>query len=100
MHRTFEEAWFILEGEVAFTADGGTIAAKRGTFLYVPRGVPHTFHVVGERPARWLGIFSPGRYVGLIEELGPLMPANGLPDMAAVTRLFARYDSEIVAERR
>ena len=99
VHRSFEEAWFILEGEVAFTADGRPIAAECGTFLYVPRGVAHTFRVVGERPARWLGIFSPGRCVGLVEELGPLMPAKGPPDMAAVARLFAKYDTEMVTER-
>jgi len=99
VHRSFEEAWFILEGKVAFTADGRTISAERGTFLFVPRGVPHTFRVLGERPARWLGIFSPGRYVGLVEELGPLMPVNGPPDSAAVARLFAKYDTEMVTER-
>ena len=99
VHRSFEEAWFILEGEVAFTAEGRTIAAERGTFLFVPRGVAHTFRVVRERPARWLGIFSPGRFVGLVEELGPLMPLNGPPDMAAVGRLFAKYDTEMVPER-
>ena len=99
VHRSFEEAWFILEGKVAFTADSQTISAERGTFLFVPRGVAHTFRVLGERRARWLGIFSPGRYVGLVEELGPLMPLNGPPNLAAVARLFAKYDTEMVTER-
>jgi len=100
VHRTFEEAWFILEGQVAFAANTRTIAADRGSFLYVPRGVTHTFRVVGERSARWLGIISPARYVSLLEELGPLMPARGPPDMVAVARLFDKYDTEIVGERR
>lgn len=99
VHRSFEEAWFFLDGEVAFLADGKTITAKRGSFLYVPRRIPHTFGVIGERPARWLGIFSPGRYLGLVEELAAVMPANSQPDMAAIVRLFANYDTEIVSPK-
>jgi hypothetical protein len=47
-------------------------------------------------PARWIGIFSPGRYVGLIEELGRLLPADGPPDDQAILALFKKYDSDIV----
>ena len=64
IHRTFEEAWFILDGEVAFTADGRTIAAKRGSYLYVPRGLPHTFRVVGERSPATASTFDRGRHRG------------------------------------
>ena len=96
VHRAFEEAWVILEGEVRFRAAGETVAAKKGTYLLVPRGTPHTFEVVGTTPARWIGIFAPGRYVSLLEELGEVLPAHGPPDPGAVVRLFAKYDTEIV----
>jgi quercetin dioxygenase-like cupin family protein len=96
LHRTFEEAWYILEGEVILTADGRAIHATPGTYLFVPRGIAHSFQVTGSQPARWLGIFSPGRFVGLVEELGALIPANGPPNMAELARLFAKYDSEIL----
>ena len=43
------------------------------------------------------GIFSPGRYMRLLEELGELIPPDGPPDLAAVEALFARYDTEIVS---
>jgi quercetin dioxygenase-like cupin family protein len=99
IHHSFEEAWFILDGKVKFTADGRAIAAERGSYLFVPRGVVHSFQVVGKRPARWLGIFSPGRFVGLIEELGPLIPVRGPPNFAALARLFAKYDSGMVGGR-
>jgi mannose-6-phosphate isomerase-like protein (cupin superfamily) len=97
LHRGFVEAWYILEGEVSFVAGGRAIAAKSGAYLLVPRGVPHTFQVEGTTAARWLGIFSPGRYVRLLEELGPLIPARGPADLADVRRLFGRYDTELVA---
>ena len=96
LHLTFEEGWFILEGEVDFWVDGDTIHGRAGSFFLVPRGAAHTFQVTGDRPARWIGIFSPGRYMELIRELGKLIPADGPPDPAAVAELFARYDTEMV----
>jgi mannose-6-phosphate isomerase-like protein (cupin superfamily) len=98
-HTSFEEAWYVLEGEVAFLAAGRTTLATRGTYLLVPRTVPHRFEVVGNRPARWLGIFSPGRYVGLVEELAEIMPEHGLPDLAEVDRVFTKYDTVVHPER-
>lgn len=96
LHREFEEAWYILEGEVEFTAGSAVSIVRPGAYVHVPRGVPHTFRVTSTAPARWIGIFSPGRYVRLLEELGPLLPDRGPPDMAAIERLFARYDTALV----
>jgi len=94
VHRTWEEAWYILEGKVAFVADGVTAEAGPGAYLLVPRGVPHTFEVRGRRLARWVGIFSPGRFVGLVEELGAILPLSGPPDGKSIQRVFAKYDTE------
>ena len=94
-HRSFEEAWFVLDGEVTFLSGDASLPARAGSYLFVPRGVPHTFRVEGRRPARWLGIFSPGRYVGLVEELGSALPADGPPDEAALRRVFEKYDTEL-----
>lgn len=95
VHRETEELFFILEGEVDFTVEGSTRRLATGGVAFVPRGVPHTFAVADGRPARWVGIFAPGRYMALVEELGRLLAA-GAPDPAAVAALFARYDTEIV----
>lgn len=97
VHRACEEAWFILDGEVDFMVGGEVIRGRTGSFFLVPRGTSHTFQVVGDRPARWIGVFSPGRYMELIRKLGKLIPADGPPDLEAVVALFARYDTEIVA---
>lgn len=97
LHRSFEEAFYVLEGEVDFTMDGRTIRLTCGSFVAVPRGAVHTFATVGG-PARWVGIFAPGRYEKLVEELGALLPAEGPPDAAAIATLFQRYDTETVAE--
>jgi mannose-6-phosphate isomerase-like protein (cupin superfamily) len=94
VHHSFEECWVILEGEVEFRVADRTTIGRAGSFLLVPRGVHHTFQV--RSPAKWVGIFSPARYVGLIEELGRLIPTDGPPDDDAILTLFKRYESEIV----
>jgi hypothetical protein len=40
-----------------------------GTFVYVPREVPHTFKVVSTGPGKKLNLFSPAAMVGFFEEL-------------------------------
>jgi len=76
--------------------DGEVICGRAGSFFLVPRGTAHTFQVVGDGPARWVGIFSPGRYMELIRELGKLIPPDGPPDPHSVAALFTRYDTDIV----
>jgi quercetin dioxygenase-like cupin family protein len=96
VHHGNEEAFYILAGEVEFTLDGQTTRLTAGGFVLVPRGAAHTFVNAGPASARWVGVFAPGRYQGLVEELGDLLLADGPPDAAAVVALFARYDTEIL----
>ena len=56
---TFEEAYFILTGEVQGTMDGQTYLAKPGDVLWTSVGCVHTFVNVGEEPVRWLETFAP-----------------------------------------
>ena len=56
---TFEEAYFILEGEVQGTMDGKTYLAKPGDVLWTSVGCVHTFVNVGKEPVRWLETFAP-----------------------------------------
>ena len=56
---TFEEAYFILEGEVQGTMDGETYLAKPGDVLWTSVGCVHTFVNVGTKPVRWLETFAP-----------------------------------------
>jgi mannose-6-phosphate isomerase-like protein (cupin superfamily) len=96
VHHSNEEGFYILEGSVDFMLDGKTARLTEGGFVLVPPEVRHTFVNAGSGLARWVGIFSPGHYRQLVEELGALMPASGPPDAAEVAALFARYDTEIV----
>jgi len=56
---TFEEAYFILTGEVQGTMDGQTYLAKPGDVLWTSVGCVHTFVNIGKEPVRWLETFAP-----------------------------------------
>ena len=45
VHRNEDESFYVLEGELTMWVDGQTIAAPKGSFVYGPRDVPHTFIV-------------------------------------------------------
>jgi mannose-6-phosphate isomerase-like protein (cupin superfamily) len=94
IHRSYDEAFFVIEGEVIF--DLGNQRQERataGAFVFVPRGAAHRFANHGPGNARMLVIGSAG-VQALVEEVAPLVGANP-PDPAAINEAFARHDSEI-----
>jgi mannose-6-phosphate isomerase-like protein (cupin superfamily) len=56
---TFEEAYFILEGEVQAVLDGTTYDLTPGDVVWTGVGCVHSFRNVGNRPVRWLETFAP-----------------------------------------
>lgn len=56
---TYEEAYFILSGEVEATLDGNRYRAKAGDVLWTGVGCVHAFANTGREPVRWLETFSP-----------------------------------------
>lgn len=56
---TFEEAYFILSGEVEATLDGQRYRATAGDVIWTGVGCVHAFTNVSSEPVRWLETFSP-----------------------------------------
>jgi len=56
---TFEEAYFILEGEVQATLDGTVYDLKPGDVVWTGVGCVHSFKNVSTTPVRWLETFAP-----------------------------------------
>jgi quercetin dioxygenase-like cupin family protein len=56
---TFEEAYFILSGEVEAVLDGKRYIGKAGDFFWTGVGCVHTFANVSKEPVRWLETFAP-----------------------------------------
>ena len=56
---TFEEAYFLLSGEVQGVMDGETYLARPGDVLWTSVGCVHSFANIGSKPVRWLETFAP-----------------------------------------
>lgn len=55
----FEEAYYILSGEVQATLDGQTYVAGPGDVIWTGVGCVHAFSNVSSEPVRWLETFAP-----------------------------------------
>jgi len=101
VHRREDEAFYVLEGEVTMRCGERTFLATAGSFVFLPRDVPHTFVVEGDRPARMLTLLTPGGGEGLFIEGGRPPEHDGLPpamppDIAALKRVSEHFGAEIV----
>ena len=92
-HRQEDEAFYVLEGKLAFVCDGRWTIAGPGTYVFGPRNIPHGFKVVSDGPARMLLLCMPGGFEQFIVELSE--PAPAPPDMARLVAVAAKYNIEI-----
>lgn len=102
IHRREDEWFYVIEGEVTFWVGGETIVAPAGSFVFGPKGIPHTF-VVSSESARFLLVAEPGgfdefmRTVGAPAERLEIPPAaTEPPDVAALKAVAAGFGIEIV----
>jgi quercetin dioxygenase-like cupin family protein len=58
-HPTFEETFYVLDGEILFHLDGEEASCGVGSVVSVPRGAAHAFLVTSER-ASFVTVFTPG----------------------------------------
>jgi uncharacterized cupin superfamily protein len=93
IHDVFDEAFYVLEGEMEYVVGAMSQRCGPGAFVFVPRGTSHRFANHGPATARVLVIGSSG-VQALVEEVAPLMAANP-PDTEAVVRAFARHQSRL-----
>jgi mannose-6-phosphate isomerase-like protein (cupin superfamily) len=101
IHHREDEAFWLLEGELTVRCGEQTFTARPGSFTFLPRGVPHSFVVEGDAPARLLSLSSPGGFEGYFAEAGRPAEHDGLPpfepaDVGLLRRVGERYGLEIV----
>jgi quercetin dioxygenase-like cupin family protein len=86
-HTDAAESFYVLEGAYEMVIDGIAFTCGPGSFVYIPRGVPHGL-TVGAKKAKKLMIFVPGAMESYFEELdaalrtGAVSPAS----LAAIAR--------------
>lgn len=102
MHEREDEWFYVLEGELAFWVDGKTISAPAGSFVFGPRGIPHTFSVVSKE-ARFLLVAEPSGFENFVRALAKpaatrtLPPPTDLPpDPQKMATIAAEYGIRVL----
>ncbi len=103
IHSREDEAFHLLEGGITFYIGDKTYEATPGTFVFAPRGVPHSFTFETD-VIRMLVLVAPGgfeeffRGSGLSEPARELTlpPPEGPPDVAVMVAEMERFGIETV----
>ncbi len=69
-HTREAEAFFVIEGLLDYRAGDTTHELSAGSYIHLPRGVPHAFRIRGATPARILALTAPGGLMDLYDEVG------------------------------
>ena len=97
VHRKEDEAFYILEGKIAFVCGDTWRVAGSGDFVYGPRDIPHGFRVIGTTPAHMLLMCAPAGFERFVRDLSvPLDAPPAPPDMAILLPTAAKYGIELL----
>jgi quercetin dioxygenase-like cupin family protein len=92
-HQREDEAFYVLEGRLAFVCDGEWTTAGPGSYVFGPRGIAHGFTVIGDAPARMLLLCSPGGFEQFVADLSEAAPAP--PDMGKLMAVATKYHIDV-----
>jgi quercetin dioxygenase-like cupin family protein len=67
----FDEAFYVLEGELTFRLRDEVFARRSGELAFAPRNVPHTYANLSGRPARALIVCTPAGFERMFDKSGP-----------------------------
>src|SRR4051794_28387435 len=59
LHRSEDEAWYVLEGTLAFRVGGEEVTVPAGAAVLARAGVAHTYWNPSEEPARYVLAMGP-----------------------------------------
>jgi len=91
LHRSDDEAWYVLEGTLRVRVRKEEVEARAGSAVFVPRGTPHTYWNPGPEPVRYLLVMTANIY-RLIQEIHTMQERSP----TALRAVFAKYHSELL----
>lgn len=91
-HDAVDEAFFVVEGVLEAAVGEDRHQAEAGSFLWVPRGTPHTFANAGPSRLHVLALALPGGIEAMFAEHAAHIEATGgRPDPAVMDEIGRRY---------
>jgi quercetin dioxygenase-like cupin family protein len=90
VHEREDELVYLLEGEIEVTLGNQKMKAIPGVMALLPRGIPHGFTNIGNKPSRLLDTILPGQFDNYFVELAALYAA-GDPSEEQIDALSRKY---------
>src|SRR5439155_19578099 len=78
VHHNEDEWFYVTEGELTFWVGGQLIEAPAASFVYGPRGIPHTFEVSSD-DARFLLVAEPAGFEAFMRAVAEPAQALTIP---------------------
>ena len=92
MHTREDEGIYVIDGVLTAEVGEQRFEVGPGAFLWMPRGLPHTFANLGDDPVRGLGLMNPSGFEQFFTEMAEyLASTDGKPDSEVILQLNQRY---------
>ena len=101
VHHAEDEAFYVLEGAMRGFCGDRRWHATPGSFVWLPRGIPHGYAVDGDQPLRSLAITLPAGFERFVVEVGEptrerVLPPPAAPDVEKLLAAAAKYGQDIL----
>ena len=90
VHADEDELSYVLEGTLGVRVGDRIMDLTAGSYVFKPRGIPHTFWNAGPGPARLIEIISPAGFERYFTQMADLLEHQG-PDFDRISELAAGY---------
>ena len=82
-HHDFDEAFYLLEGELTFQLGDHVFTRRAGEVAFAPRGVPHTYANLSGAAARALLVITPAGFERYFDRIAARITGTEPPPEAA-----------------
>jgi len=97
IHTLEDESFYLLDGEINYTAGNELFRARKGNWVFLPKGIQHSFQVVTDQ-AEVLIHLSPGGFENYFIEMSEPAPEmvipprpKGPPDIKRIIETASKY---------
>jgi quercetin dioxygenase-like cupin family protein len=96
VHNVDDEFFIIVEGRYNFLIAGAWTEVGPGAVVYLPRGTPHTFKNMGDKPSRHWAILNPSGFETFYARCAEVFAAPGPPDFARIGAISQEHGYGII----
>ena len=97
-HQTFEELYYLLQGELQITVDAKSEKIQAGTLVYIPRNTAHSYFNATPTSVQLLMWACPSGIENFIADLSTALSQNGLLEIHSNPVLINEHLEAIAAQ--